>query len=52
VFATYRFQQINDNLIESYIRLVDDYERQAKAAAEIDNRHLIDRDLATVRQNR
>ena len=34
-FATHRFRQINDNLIESFIHLVDDYEQQAKAAAEI-----------------
>jgi TnpA family transposase len=34
-FATHRFRQINDNLIESFIHLVDDYEQQAKVAAEI-----------------
>jgi TnpA family transposase len=34
-FATHRFRQINDNLIESFIHLVDDYEQQAKMAAEI-----------------
>jgi TnpA family transposase len=34
-FATHRFRQINDNLIESFIHLVDDYEQQAKLAAEI-----------------
>jgi len=33
-FATHRFRQINDNLIESFIHLVDDYEQQAKVAAE------------------
>jgi hypothetical protein len=34
-FATYHFRQINDNLIESFIHLVYDYEQQAKVAAEI-----------------
>ena len=34
-FATHRYRQINDNLIESFIHLVDDYEQQAKMAAEI-----------------
>jgi hypothetical protein len=33
-FATHRYRQINDNLIESFIHLVDDYEEQAKEAAE------------------
>ncbi len=33
-FAYYRFRQINDNLIESFIHLVDHYEQQAKQAAE------------------
>jgi len=34
-FATHRFRQINDNLIDAFIHLVDDYEQQAKIAAEI-----------------
>jgi hypothetical protein len=34
-FATHRFRQINDNLIEAFIHLVDQYEQQAKLAAEI-----------------
>jgi hypothetical protein len=34
-FASLRFRQINDNLIEAFIHLVDDYEQQAKIAAEI-----------------
>jgi hypothetical protein len=34
-FATHCFRQINDNLIEAFIHLVDDYEHQAKIAAEI-----------------
>jgi TnpA family transposase len=34
-FATHRYRQINDNLIEAFIHLVDDYEQQAKVAAEI-----------------
>jgi hypothetical protein len=34
-FASHRFRQINDNLIEAFIHLVDDYEQQAKIAAEI-----------------
>lgn len=33
-FAFQRFRQINDNLIEAFIYLVDDYEKQAKLAAE------------------
>ena len=33
-FAFHRFRQINDNLIESFIHLVDQYEKQAKQAAE------------------
>lgn len=33
-FAFQRFRQINDNLIEAFIRLVDNYEKQAKLAAE------------------
>ena len=33
-FAYYRFRQINDNLIEAFIHLVDQYEKQAKQAAE------------------
>ena len=33
-FAYYRFRQINDNLIEAFIHLVDEYEQQAKLAAE------------------
>jgi hypothetical protein len=34
-FASHRFRQINDNLIEAFIHLVDDYEQQAKIGAEI-----------------
>jgi TnpA family transposase len=34
-FAWHRFRQINDNLIEAFIHLIDDYEQQAKIAAEI-----------------
>ena len=42
--------QINDNLIEAFIHLVDDYEQQAKIAAEIaaairTETHNIDKDL-------
>ena len=33
-FAYHRFRQINDNLIEAFIHLVDQYEGQAKVAAE------------------
>jgi len=33
-FAFHRFRQINDNLIEAFIHVVDDYEKQAKLAAE------------------
>jgi TnpA family transposase len=33
-FAFHRFRQINDNLIEAFVHLVDDYEKQAKGAAE------------------
>jgi len=33
-FAFHRFRQINDNLIEAFIHLVDNYEKQAKLAAE------------------
>ncbi len=33
-FAYHRFRQINDNLIEAFIHLVDQYENQAKRAAE------------------
>src|ERR1035437_7582953 len=33
-FASHRFRQINDNLIEALIHLVDQYEQQAKLAAE------------------
>ena len=32
-FAYHRFRQINDNLIEAFIHLVDQYENQAKQAA-------------------
>jgi len=32
-FAHHRFRQINDNLIEAFIHLVDQYEEQAKLAA-------------------
>ena len=33
-FAYHRFRQINDNLVEAFIHLVDQYEKQAKLAAE------------------
>lgn len=33
-FAYYRFRQINDHLIEAFIHLVDQYEKQAKQDAE------------------
>ena len=33
-FAYHRFRQINDNLIDAFIHLVDQYEQQAKIAAE------------------
>ena len=33
-FAYHRFRQINDNLVEAFIHLVDQYEQQAKLAAE------------------
>lgn len=33
-FAYHRFRQINDNLIEAFIHLVDQYEKQARRAAE------------------
>ncbi|MDE2203066.1 MAG: DUF4158 domain-containing protein, partial [Burkholderiaceae bacterium] len=33
-FAYYRFRQINDNLIEAFIHLVDQYEKWARAAAQ------------------
>lgn len=33
-FTYHRFRQINDNLIEAFIYLVDQYEKQAKRAAE------------------
>jgi hypothetical protein len=33
-FAYHRFRQINDNLIEAFIHLVDQYEKQAKLASE------------------
>ena len=33
-FAYHRFRQINDNLIEAFIHLIDQYEGQAKVAAE------------------
>jgi hypothetical protein len=33
-FASHRFRQINDNLVEAFIRLVDQYEQQAKLASE------------------
>jgi len=32
-FASHRFRQINDNLIEAFIHLIDHYEQQAKLAA-------------------
>jgi hypothetical protein len=32
-FAYYRFRQINDNLIDAFIHLIDQYEKQAKFAA-------------------
>lgn len=34
-FASHRYRQINDNLIEAFIHLVDQYEQQAKLASEI-----------------
>lgn len=34
-FAFHRFRQINDNLIEAFIHLLDQYEKQAKQAAEV-----------------
>lgn len=34
-FAFHRFRQINDNLIEAFIHLVDQYEKQSKQAAEV-----------------
>ncbi|MGC8035211.1 hypothetical protein ACP3WA_24035, partial [Salmonella enterica] len=33
-FAYHRFLQINDNLIEAFVHLVDQYEAEAKSAAE------------------
>ncbi len=33
-FAYHRFRQINDNLVDAFIHLVDQYEQQAKGAAE------------------
>lgn len=33
-FAYHRFRQINDNLVEAFIHWVDEYEKQAKLAAE------------------
>ena len=33
-FAYHRFRQINDNLVDAFINLVDQYERQAKVSAE------------------
>jgi TnpA family transposase len=33
-FASHRFRQINDNLIEAFIHLVDQYEQEAKLGAE------------------
>ena len=33
-FAYHRFRQLNDNLIDAFIHLVDQYEQQAKVAAE------------------
>lgn len=33
-FAYYRFRQINDNLIEAFVYLVDQYEQSARQAAE------------------
>ena len=34
-FASHRYRQINDNLIEAFIHLVGQYEQQAKLASEI-----------------
>lgn len=34
-FAHHRFRHINDDLTEAFIYLVDQYEKQAKAAAEM-----------------
>jgi TnpA family transposase len=33
-FAYHRFRQINDNLVEAFVHLVDQYEKQAKLASE------------------
>jgi len=33
-FAYHRFRQINDNLVDAFIHLVDQYEKQAKIASE------------------
>ena len=33
-FAYHRFRQINDNLIDAFIHLVDQYEKQAKLSPE------------------
>lgn len=33
-FAYHRFRQINDNLVDAFIHLVDQYEKQAKLASE------------------
>src|SRR5260370_18048485 len=33
-FAYHRFRQINDNLIEAFIHLLDQYEKDAKLSAE------------------
>jgi hypothetical protein len=34
-FAYHRFRQINDNLVEAFIHLINQYEQQAKLASEI-----------------
>src|ERR1017187_5428174 len=40
-FAYHRFRQINDNLIEAFIHLVGQYEKQAKLAAEEEARRAL-----------
>ncbi len=34
-FASHRFRQMNDHLVEAFIHLIDQYEQQAKGAAEL-----------------
>lgn len=40
-FAYHRFRQINDNLIEAFIHWVDQYEKQAKLAADVAMQHAL-----------